>query len=463
MEENRQNNDTKDKRRPLGKSAWDIRPYLAIGLTAVLVVIVCIAIFFFIYRFQGLSDEVAKVIRNLQSIVIGFVLAYLLNPIMKFFERVLNKRMFGGKEKTARQRRTVRAVSVTLAMAVFLAIIAVLVSLIVPELIKSIEELVLTMNDKVQSLTEWINKLLKQDSPLARQLDTLIADASGYLEKWLEKNFLNGSDWIASVTTGVYNVIRTIFNVVIGLIISVYVLMTKETFIGQLKKIIYAVFRPKYGNVVMEVVRKADNVFGGFFIGKIIDSIIIGFICFGGLYILRMPYVVLVSVIVGVTNVIPFFGPYIGAIPSFILIFLVNPIQGLYFLIFIIILQQVDGNIIGPKILGDSTGLSPFWVIFAILLFGGSFGVAGMLFGVPVFAVIYYIVKRVVEHILRIRKLPKQTADYIRLKKVNVNDNSVEEMPEEEKTILHKEKEDRKNRKQKIKEKLNKQKQKETE
>ena len=445
MEEEKKTGAAKEEEQNVRKSKWDIRPYLAVGLTVVLVVVICIAIFFLIFRFQGLLESIRAVIRSLQAIIIGFVLAYLLNPVMMFFERVLNKRMYHGKnEKTIRQKKTIRGLSVTLALGIFLAIIAVLIRLILPELIRSIEELVFTMNEKVQSLTQWVDKILKQDSPLAGQLDLLIQNASEYLGTWLQKTFLSqSSDWITSVTTGVYNVVKTIFNVIVGLIISVYVLMTKETFIGQLRKIIYAIFRPKYGNVVVEVVRKADEVFGGFFIGKIIDSVIIGFICFGGLYILRMPYVVLVSVIVGVTNIIPFFGPYIGAIPSFILIFLVNPLQGLYFIIFILVLQQVDGNIIGPKILGNTTGLSPFWVIFAILLFGGRFGVPGMIFGVPVFALLYYIVKRIVEHILRIRKLPKGTVDYIRLNKVDTKTNTVEEMTEKEKNIIPREKNNR--------------------
>ena len=188
---------------------------------------------------------------------------------------------------------------------------------------------------------------------------------------------------------------------------------------------------------MMEVVRKADEVFGGFFIGKIIDSLIIGCICFASLAILRMPYVALVSVIVGVTNVIPFFGPYIGAIPSAILIFLVDPMKGIYFIIYIIILQQVDGNVIGPKILGNTTGLSPFWVIFAILLFGGSFGVIGMLFGVPIFAVLYYIIKRVVEHVLRKRQLPEQTREYIELDTVDTVTNQVK-MKDPEKEVAEK-------------------------
>lgn len=288
------------------------------------------------------------------------------------------------------------------------------------------------MGEKVQNLTKWVDRLTKQNSAISGKLDTFIADASVYLEDWLRKNVLQQSDFIASITTGVYNVVRAIFNVIIGFIVAVYVLMTKEKFIGQLKKIIYAIFRPRYGNVVMEVIRKADDVFGGFFIGKIIDSLIIGCICFVGLAILRMPYVALVSVIVGVTNIIPFFGPYIGAIPSVILIFLVDPMKGLYFIIFIIVLQQVDGNVIGPKILGNTTGLSPFWVIFAILLFGGSFGVIGMLFGVPIFAVLYYIIKRVVEHVLKKRRLPEGTDEYIELDTVDTVTNEVKMKATEE-------------------------------
>ena len=163
----------------------------------------------------------------------------------------------------------------------------------------------------------------------------------------------------------------------------------------------------------MEVLRKSDDIFGGFFIGEIIDAIIIGLLCFGVLYIGRFPYALLVSVIVGVTNIIPFFGPFLGAIPGAILICLESPIHALYFLIIILIIQQLDGNVIKPKVLGDSTGLSPFWVIFSILLFGGIFGFLGMLFGVPVFAIIYYLIKRIAEHFLRKRGLPEKTADYL--------------------------------------------------
>ena len=433
MQENKfQNTATEQQNRTAGtekqtekkKVNLDIRPYLAIGLTAILVVMICIAIFFVVFRFDGLFAGFRTIIQSLQAIIIGGIVAYLLNPIMKWCEQFLLKRK-KSKELTKKQQQKIRAISVAFAMAVFLAIIAVLIRLLIPQLIVSIEDLITSMGDKVQSLMDWINRFLKQDSPAAGYMDTLINEASAYLEKWLRKNVMEQSDFITNITTGVYNVVKVAFNAIIGLIISVYVLMTKEKFIGQAKKIIYAIFRPRYGNVVMEVFRKADDVFGGFFIGKIIDSLIIGCICFVGLAILRMPYVALISVIVGVTNIIPFFGPYIGAIPSFILIFLVDPMKGVYFIIFIIILQQVDGNVIGPKILGNTTGLSPFWVIFAILLFGGSFGVIGMLFGVPIFAMIYYIVKRIVEHILKKRRLPEETEQYIELDTVDAATNQV--------------------------------------
>ena len=262
----------------------DIRPYLAIGLTVILIVVVCIAIFFVVLRFDGLFSGFQKILQSLQAILVGVIVAYLLNPIMKWFERFLYKRSRQkSKELTRKQCQKIRAASVAFAMAIFLAIIVVLIWLIIPRLVVCIEDIVTSMGEKVQNLTKWVDRLTKQNSAISGKLDTFIADASVYLEDWLRKNVLQQSDFIASITTGVYNVVRAIFNVIIGFIVAVYVLMTKEKFIGQLKKIIYAIFRPRYGNVVMEVIRKADDVFGGFFIGKIIDSLIIGCICFVGI------------------------------------------------------------------------------------------------------------------------------------------------------------------------------------
>ena len=198
---------------------------------------------------------------------------------------------------------------------------------------------------------------------------------------------------------------------------------SKETFAGQAKKIVYAIFKPVRANVIVETVRKSNEIFGGFISGKILDSAIIGLLAYVVLMIMQMPDTILVAVIIGVTNVIPFFGPFIGAVPSFLIIVLQDPVKGLYFLIFVIVLQQIDGNIIGPKILGNSTGLSSFWVVFAIMVFGGLWGFVGMLLGVPIMAVIYYIIQRSISWFLRKRGLTDKTAEYIYLVSVDKKTN----------------------------------------
>jgi len=422
--------------REQARAPWDIRPYLAVGLTAILVIFVSLLLFFFLFRFEGFSDGVGKIVRSLNGVIIGLVLAYLLNPGMKFFERRFQKKLFAKGERTLKQKRIIRGLSVACAMVIFLAIIAILLVLIGPQVIMSVQELVLSLNEKLETLVEWIERLIRNNH-LAGQVENLADDIFAWLEEWLQTTFLdNSSDIVTTLTAGVYSVIKMLFNFIVGIIVALYVLMKKEQFVGQTKKLIYAVFKPQRGNIIMEVVHKADEVFGGFFVGKIIDSLIIGCICFVCMYIMKLPYTVLISVIIGVTNIIPFFGPFIGAIPSVVLIFLVNPIQAVYFVILILILQQVDGNIIGPKILGDSTGLSPFWIIFSILLFGGCFGFVGMILGVPVFALIYYIIKRVAEHFLKKRGLPEETADYVKLSRVDADTLEIEEHGDDRRLII---------------------------
>ncbi|MCC8029584.1 MAG: AI-2E family transporter [Lachnospiraceae bacterium] len=453
-----------------GRGSLNIRPYLAVALTAVLVIFVSLLLFFFLFRFDGFSNGVGSILNSLQGIIIGLILAYLLNPVMKFFERGIRRRL-SARESRVRQRsrthtrepaqtqgrmqmqepaqdqtihdrtqaqdwahtrirtrkrdRTVRGLAVACTMVVFLAVVVVLLMMIVPQLVVSIQELISTMSEKLEALTDWINRLMR-NTRLAGQMENLAEQIFEWIEEWLQTNIQNrGGEIMTALYEGVYSAVKLVFNIFVGLIVAVYVLMTKERFVGQSKKLVYAIFKPRTGNAVMEVLHRANEVFGGFFIGKIIDSLIIGCICFTAMYIMKLPYAVLVSVIIGVTNIIPVFGPFIGAIPSVILIFLVNPIQALYFLILIVVLQQVDGNIIGPKILGNSTGLSPFWVMFAILLFGGSFSVAGMIFGVPVFALIYYIIKRVAEYFLGRKHLPRDTMAYVRLERVDVSANRI--------------------------------------
>ncbi len=419
-QENRQQNERPGEDNENKRGPWDIRSYLAVGLTTIIVIFIALALFFFFYRFSGFSAGVSSIVGSLFGIIFGLILAYLLNPVMRFFERLLRKRMFRKTEEhTYRQKRVIRGLAVTIAMVCFLAVVIVLLLLIVPQLLNSVTELVTTLDDKLKTLEEWVERLLG-NSALAGMVEDLADRAFDWLENWLNTNVLGtGSNFIQTLIEGVGSVLRIGVGIIVGIIVAIYVLMTKERFIGQAKKLIYAIFRPRAGNVIVQFFHRGDEVFGGFFVGKIIDSLIVGFICLAFMSIAHFPYIALISVIIGVTNIIPVFGPFIGAIPSVILIFLVDPIYALYFVIFIVVLQQVDGHIIGPRILGNTTGLSPFWVIFAILLFGGAFGVLGMIFGVPIFAMIYYVIKRIAEFVLNRKELPEETMDYVYVENID--------------------------------------------
>ena len=284
--------------------------------------------------------------------------------------------------------------------------------MLIPELYKSIRDLVFTLPRQINLLVNQIGDIQADESNTGVMMRTFIKQATSTFQDWLSNNlFTRMNEVMGRLTNGVIDFVSEIFNALIGVIVSIYVLYSKETFGRQCKKMTYALLNPSHANVVLHITQKANDIFGGFLIGKIIDSAIIGVLCFIGLSFLNMPYTMLVSVIVGVTNVIPFFGPYIGAIPSTLLILLANPIKGIYFLIFILLLQQLDGNFIGPKILGNSTGLSSFWVIFSILLGGGLFGFLGMLLGVPTFAVIYYIIELIIDGRLHRKNLP-ESSDY---------------------------------------------------
>lgn len=414
LEENKKNMEKQ-------KANWNIKPYLAVGLTAFIVIIASISVFFLIYRYHEVSILWGKVLVILQPILIGLVLAYLVTPIVNFEEKHLRK-LAGKKLKNPQKSHgIIRAASVAGALLFVALIIGILLKMVVPELYRSIESMIETLPRQVNSFLKTMENYTKEDSQLADYLEIGLKQGTQYFEHWAQTQFLpQTKTLLTSLTTGVITVVKLLFNVVIGIIISIYVLMSKEVFIGQAKKLTYALLPAKQANAVVRTVHKSHQIFGGFISGKILDSLIIGVLSFFILSLLQMPYTVLVSVIVGVTNVIPFFGPYLGAIPSAILIMLASPIQGIYFIIFILILQQVDGNIIGPKILGDSTGLSSFWVVFAILVGGGMFGIPGMIMGVPVFAVIYYIVRNIINYILQKKRLPKETQQYIDVKELDI-------------------------------------------
>lgn len=390
----------------------------SIGKMIFLTFLACIIVFFLIYRFEGLQDFWDKFLLVMQPILFGMIGAYLVNPIMKAYERGMLKFFLPRSKNEKKTKRTVRNVAIAFGLITFLAIIAAIIGIIIPQMVSNIADLTVSVPKQFKQFADWMNS--NSDSPImALALDTL-NDALDSFIKWLKADLLKEVlGYVVTFVSSMYTFIKSLLNLLIGIVVAVYILETKEKFKGQTKKIIYSFSNPVTGNKIIGIMRRCNEIFGGFIIGKIIDSMIIGVIAYIACLIMRMPYPALLGTIIGVTNIIPFFGPFIGAIPCIILVGLYNPIMALYMLIFVIILQQVDGNIIGPKILGDYTGLTSFWVIFSILIGGGFFGVIGMILGVPIFAVIYYLLKRFFEYKLRKKNMPTETDAYVRAVKVD--------------------------------------------
>lgn len=395
------------------KEPSKLRQHLSREKSLFIVIVIVILFYFTMLRLDDISKLVWMVIHILKPIIYGLAIAYLLNPIMKFVEQHLSKILKKAFPKSDKIHQFSRGIGILSAVVVLLAVIVALCNMMIPELYRSIRDMAVTVPGQLNDALDRITKMMAGDSTLEQIFTRSLREVTDLLQNWMKTDMLTQANVLMSnLTEGVINIVSELFNVIIGMIVSIYVLFSKETFSMQTKKIVYALFRPSQANMLLHLTIKSNEIFGGFIIGKIIDSAIIGVLCFVILSILGMPYTLLVSVIVGVTNVIPFFGPYIGAIPSALLILLSDPKMGIYFIIFILILQQLDGNIIGPKILGNSTGLSAFWVVFSILLGGGLFGFVGMILGVPTFAVIYYIIRMLINHKLEERSLPVETNCY---------------------------------------------------
>ncbi|SFR69283.1 AI-2E family transporter [[Clostridium] aminophilum] len=402
------------------------RDYLYLGITLVSVIAICILIGFGFQHWEGVADFLSKLVAVTSPFIYGAVLAYLVSPA---YNRVQDGvcRLFGNREKKT-GGRAVRTFSKMIATVVSLALVIVIVgsvvALILPQLIESIRKIYESLPQYWYNINDLIEQKLMNNPDLEQSVMTQLSNTYERFRIWGE-DYLRGldmskiTDLISQFSTGIIGILVEIKNWLIGLIVMVYLLNLKETLSAQAKKVIYSIFSTGTANAIIEEFRYIDRVFGGFIVGKILDSVIIGILCFLLMTIFSMPYPMLLSAIIGVTNVIPFFGPFIGAIPTAILVLLVSPIKCLWFLGLILLLQQFDGNILGPKILGDSTGLPSFWVMFAIIFFGGFFGFVGMIVGVPLFAVIANLIKRVVHHWLKNKGLPVETSKYIHLKKID--------------------------------------------
>ena len=370
-----------------------IKPYLYGMLAGFGAIALSIIFFFLIYRFDGFGSAISTLTGILMPFIYGAVIAYLLKPVCNSIENFLRRFI------PEKMNGLINALSVALTILFGLLLVYALVMMIVPQLITSVTTLYYTAQANITRFMYWANHLefIENNEQIMELLNSAYAALNTNLDTWIKNTLLPSMQNIVSgAAIGVLNVVTVAKNLIIGIIVAVYMLASRKRFVQQGKLVLHSIVRPRWAQLITEEVKYADRMFGGFINGKIMDSAIIGVLCYIGCLIFKFPSALLVSVIIGVTNVIPFFGPFIGAIPATLLILIQNPIKALWFVLFVLVLQQLDGNIIGPKILGNTTGLSSFWVLFAILLFGGLWGFVGMIVGVPLFAVIYDVIKKLV-------------------------------------------------------------------
>lgn len=385
------------------KIEWN-RKYTTIAVYA-FIVLASAGLFFIIL--SGLSEftrAIGNYISILYPFLYGFVIAYILNFFMIFAEKWLNKTTL--KNEKFNQPRKV--LSLILAYFFAGAFIALFLAFILPQLISSITGLVRELPRYIENISTFINQLSETYT-----LDPRIVQFLN--ERWIELgDTLNNlaKDILPLTLEFLRNTAMSIWNIFLGIVISLYLLADKKKFMATGKKVIYGLLNPLHAAKVLELLGRTQRIFSKFLVGKVLDSLIVGIIAFVVLSVFKMPYVILISFIIAVTNIIPFFGPFIGAVPSFIIIFFVSPIQALWFLLFVFLLQQLDGNYIGPKILGDSLGISSFWILFAILVGGKIMGFAGLIAGVPLFVLIYSIIKEYVEMKLKNKGMPESTSAY---------------------------------------------------
>ena len=372
-----------------------IKPYLYGMLAGSGAIALSIIFFFLIYRFDGFGSAISTLTGILMPFIYGAVIAYLLKPVCNTIENFLRRFI------PERMKGLISALSIALTILLGLLIIYALCMMIIPQLITSVTSLYYTAQRNIARFVQWANhvEFIESNQQIMDLLNNAYDTLNTSVDNLVKTKLLPSMQNILSgAAIGVLSVVTWAKNLVIGIIVAVYMLASRKRFVQQAKLVLYSVFKPVWAGRIIEEIQYADKMFGGFINGKIMDSAIIGVLCYIGCLIFKFPSALLVSVIIGVTNVIPFFGPFIGAIPATLLILIQNPIKALWFVLFVLVLQQLDGNIIGPKILGNTTGLSSFWVLFAILLFGGLWGFVGMIIGVPLFAVIYDVIKKLVFH-----------------------------------------------------------------
>ena len=347
--------------------------------------------FFLLYRLQSVEETLQKVVDILMPFVYGGVIAYLLRPMCNWYSAGFRSMLKEEHDKLA------EAMAITCSMLTGLLVVYLLIIMIAPQLYFSAASLWNTIPEKVEQLVAWATDTFGENEIILNYFNAGYQAIYTALDQWASETLVpQVSNIVSGVGLGVWKVLLFLKNVLIGLIVAVYLLASRKKFSRQGVLLIRSMMKPRWADLVLEEIAYIDRMFGGFIDGKLVDSAIIGVLCYIGCSVFKFPNALLVSAIVGVTNVIPFFGPFIGAVPSILLILIESPIKAVWFSLFVLGLQQLDGNIIGPKILGNHTGVSSFWVLFSILLFGGLWGLVGMIVAVPVFAVLYDLLKRLV-------------------------------------------------------------------
>lgn len=390
--------------------------YFKWGLTAVAVIVIALVISLIFSKLEIIATAISTIISTVSSVLYGVVMAFLMAPVYDRIGIWVGEILSSLFPKWKKSDKYAKMIATLACLVILILVVFALIMMIIPELVNSITNVISYAPSGTQNLEAWLKDILNKNPNLEKLIIGNYLDISERLSDIATTTVLpNVNTYIKNLSSGVINALGVVVNIIIGLMVMMYLLNMKTTLASQAKKIVYAVAGVKIGNEIVTEARYIKNMFEKFIVGKIIDSIIIGIINYVFMAIIHMPYALLISVVVGVTNVIPFFGPFIGAIPSIILLLLISPFTALQFAVWILVLQQVDGNIIGPKILGQTTGLPSFWVLFSILLFGGLFGIVGMIIAVPTWAIIYRTISRLSEHFLKKKGLEPDSKHYMDL------------------------------------------------
>ena len=367
------------------------KPYVLAMLTGFGAISLSVLFFFLLYRLQGVEEALTNVVNILKPFVYGGVIAYLLRPMCNAYSGWLRK-VFKGKRDGLAETMAITGSIITGALVVYALII-----MIAPQLYQSAANFWDTVPDKTEALLAWTTEKFGENEVLLRYFDLSYDAIYTALDTWARGTLVPYvTNLVSGVGMSVWKILLFVYNVLIGIFVAIYLLASRKKFARQGVLVIRSAFKPRWADLILEEIAYIDRIFGGFIDGKIVDSAIIGLLCYIGCSIFKFPNPLLVATIVGITNVIPFFGPFLGAVPATVLILMEDPMKAIWFVVFVFGLQQLDGNFIGPAILGDTTGVSSFWVLFSIILFGGLWGIVGMIVAVPLFAVLYDLAKRVI-------------------------------------------------------------------